>query len=73
MNLVSETTFRLLLSAVTGGLATGWVIYDLVALRRLQAANARDPIVADKRFGHTMGIVIEILAIVGTLRFNGVL
>lgn len=72
MNLVSDTTFRLLLSAMTGGPAAVWLIYDLVALGRWRA-DPRDPRVADKRFGHTMGLVIEIVAIIGTLRFNGVL
>jgi hypothetical protein len=72
MNLVSETTFRLLLSAMTGGLAAVWLIYDLMSLARLRA-DPRVPRVADKQFGHTMGVVIEILAIIGTLRFNGVL
>jgi hypothetical protein len=73
MTIVSDAAFRFLLSAATGGVAGAWVIHDLVLLARLRGADRRDPLVADKRFGYAMGIVIGVLGIVGTLRFNGVL
>jgi hypothetical protein len=73
MTLVSDTTFRLLLSAITGGVAGVWIIHDLVLIARLRGADRRDPLVADKRFGYAMGIVIGMIGVIGTLRFNGVL
>jgi hypothetical protein len=90
MNLVSESLFRLLLSAVTGGVAALWILHDVVLLARLRGARRRDPIelrsredqddgrerdalVADQRFGYAMGVVIGVLGVIGTLRFNGVL
>ena len=73
MNLVSDHTFRLLLSVITGGIAGLWGIHDIVFLARLRGANHRDPLVGDKRFGYAMGIVIGTIGVVGTLRFNGVL
>jgi len=73
MNLVSDQVFRLLLSAVTGGVAAVWVIHDLVLIARLRGADRRDPLVADKRFGYAMGVVIGMIGVIGTLRFNGVL
>ncbi|HSR97952.1 MAG TPA: hypothetical protein VLM79_12920 [Kofleriaceae bacterium] len=73
MNLVSDHVFRLLLSAVTGGVAAVWVIHDLVLIARLRGADRRDPLVADKRFGYGMGVVIGMIGVIGTLRFNGVL
>ena len=65
--------FRLLLSLITGVVAGAWTIHDLVLIARLRGADRRDPLVADKRFGYAMGIVIGIIGVVGTLRFNGVL
>jgi hypothetical protein len=73
VTLVSDTVFRLLLSAITGGVAGVWIIHDLVLIARLRGADRRDPRVADKRFGYAMGIVIGMIGVIGTLRFNGVL
>jgi len=73
MTLVSDSVFRWFLSAITGGVAAVWVIHDLVLIARLRGADRRDPLVADKRFGYAMGIVIGMIGVIGTLRFNGVL
>jgi hypothetical protein len=66
-------TFRLLLSLITGVVAGAWTVHDLVLIARLRGKGHRDPLVADQRFGYAMGIVIGVIGIVGTLRFNGVL
>ena len=73
MTLVSDTVFRWFLSAITGGVAGLWLIHDVVLIARLRGAGRRDPLVADKRFGYAMGIVIGTIGVIGTLRFNGVL
>ena len=73
MNLVSDTTFQLLLSVITGGVGGAWAIHDVVFIARLRGADRRDPLVADQWFGYVMGIVIGMIGVVGTLRFNGVL
>jgi hypothetical protein len=73
MTLVSVGVFRFVLSLVTGGVAAVWVVHDLVLIARLRGADRRDPLVADKRFGYAMGIVIGMIGVIGTLRFNGVL
>lgn len=73
MTLFSDSTFRLLLSVITGGFAGIWVIHDLLFIARLRGADRRDPLVRDQGFGYVMGIVIGIIGVVGTLRFNGVL
>jgi hypothetical protein len=44
-----------------------------VFLARLRGANRRDPLVGDQRFGYAMGIIIGMIGVVGTLRYNGVL
>jgi hypothetical protein len=73
VTLVSDPAFRLFLSAITGGVAAVWIVHDLVLIARLRGADRRDPLVADKRFGYAMGIVIGVIGVIGTLRFNGVL
>ena len=73
MTELPDGIFRLLLSLLTGGLAGAWLIHDLLFLARLRRADPRDPLVADQRFGYAMGIVIGIVGLVGTLRFNGVI
>lgn len=73
MTLVSDGVFRFLLSLVTGGVAAVWVLHDLVLIARLRSAGRGDPLVADKRFGYAMGIVIGMIGVLGTLRFNGVI
>lgn len=72
MTLMSDWAFRLALSLITGGLASVWLIHDLVLLARLRG-KGRDPLLGDKRFGYAMGIVIGMIGVIGTLRFNGVL
>jgi len=73
MTLVSDPVFRLLLSAITGGVAAVWVVHDLVLIARLRGKDRRDPLVGDKLFGYSMGIVIGMIGIIGTLRYNGVI
>jgi hypothetical protein len=73
MTLVSDSTFKLLLSVITGGVGGAWAIHDLLFIARLRGADRREPLVADQRFGYVMGILIGIIGVVGTLRFNGVL
>jgi hypothetical protein len=72
MTLISDPAFRAILSAVTGGVGAVWVIHDIVLLAKLRGVR-RGPLVGDKRFGYAMGIVIGMVGVVGTLRFNGVL
>ncbi|TMQ25754.1 MAG: hypothetical protein E6J90_05380 [Deltaproteobacteria bacterium] len=72
MTELSATVFRALLSLVTGGVAAVWLVHDLVLITRLRGADRRDPRIADRRFGYVIGIVIGVIGIVGTLRFNGV-
>ena len=70
--LMAPDTFKLCLSLLTGVVAAMWVFYDGFNLLRLRNADKRDPIVRDKMFGYFVGMVIGILGVVGTLRFNDV-
>ncbi len=71
--LVSPAVFKAIVSILTGGLAGTWVVHDILFISRLKGADRRDPLVRDKLFGYSMGILIGVLGVVGTLRFNGVL
>jgi hypothetical protein len=70
--LISESTFRLLITIGTGGLGVVWVVHDVLFLSRLRGKDLRDPLLRDQRFGYVMGIVIAVIGVVGMLRFNGV-
>lgn len=73
MTELPDGVFRLLLSVITGGLAAIWLVHDAVLLARLRGADRGDPRVGDQRFGYLVGMVIGVIGIVGTLRFNGLL
>lgn len=70
--LVSETVFRWILTALVGGLATTWLVYDSINLIRTRNADRSDPIVGDKRFGYMIGIAIGIIGVIGSLTYHGV-
>lgn len=75
MTELPDGVFRFLISLFTGGFSGAWVIHDLLFLarvRRHRRAGRRDPLIADQVFGYVMGIVIGVVGVVGTLRFNGV-
>jgi hypothetical protein len=74
MTELPDGVFRLFISLFTGVVAGAWLVHDLVLLARIprQRAGRRDPRVGDQVFGYVMGIVIGVIGLVGTLRFNGV-
>lgn len=71
--LVSSDVFRGFLSVLTGGVAGIWGVVDAIRFVRLRGADGRDPIVHDKRFGYGIGVLVGVIGVVGTLRFNGVM
>jgi hypothetical protein len=71
--LVSPAVFKAVVSILTGGLAGTWFVHDIIFLARLRNSDRKDPLVRDKMFGYSMGILIGVVGVVGTLRFNGVL
>jgi len=44
----------------------------LARVARQRGTGRRDPLVGDQMFGYAIGIVIGVIGLVGTLRFNGV-
>lgn len=70
--LVSHETFRWILTGLTGGLSSTWLIYDSYNLIRTRRADRRDPTVRDKRFGYVIGIVVGAIGIIGCLRYHHV-
>lgn len=75
MTELPDGVFRALISVFTGGFAGAWLIHDLLFLARAarRRRNRRgDRLVADQMFGYVVGIVIGVVGLVGTLRFNGV-
>jgi hypothetical protein len=68
--LVSATTFTWILTALTGGLAGFWLVYDSWSLVRSRTVDRTDAIVRDKVFGYMMGIVIGALGVAGVLKHH---
>ena len=71
--IVSYETFRWIITVLTGGLASTWVVYDSLNLYRSRNLDRRDPLVHDKRFGYVMGILIGIVGVIGCLRYHDLL
>jgi len=71
--LVSWTAFEWFVTAVTGGVAGAWFVYDAINLVRVRGADGRDPLVRDRRFGYVVGMVIGLVGVVGCLRFHDVM
>lgn len=73
MKLMSDDAFRIALSLVTGGVAGLWAIHDFIFIARLRGRNWRDPLITDQLFGYVIGIIIGVVGVLGTLRFNDVI
>ncbi len=70
---MSASTFAWFLTALTGGLAGTWLVYDAVNLVRTRKADRSDPIVRDKHFGYVIGMTIGVVGVFGCLKFQGVI
>jgi len=73
MTIVSDAAFRWFLTALTGGLAGSWFIYDTFNLIRTRNHDRSSAVMRDKHFGYVIGMVIGVIGVVGCLRFHGVL
>ncbi len=71
--LMSAGAFKWFLTALTGGLAGSWAIYDTINLIRIRRADRKDPLVRDKIFGYFVGIAIGVIGVIGCLRFHDVM
>lgn len=73
MNVMSPRAFDWFITAVTGGVAAAWFVYDAINLARARSADGGDAKVRDRRFGYVMGMIIGALGVIGVLRYHGVL
>jgi hypothetical protein len=72
VNLVSPTVFDWIITAITGGVAGAWLVYDAINLWRARGLDRADAKVRDRHFGYVMGMVIGVLGVLGTLHYHGV-
>jgi hypothetical protein len=70
--LVSDSVFRVIITAATGGFSAIWVVHDLLFLSRLRGKDMSDPLIRDQRFGYVMGVIMGLIGVFGMLRYNGV-
>jgi hypothetical protein len=65
--IVPEQYFLWFISTMVAGLAVGWMIVDIVRLRRA-LAEGKDA--HDRIFGSIMGLVMAILGLIGVLKHH---
>src|SRR2546421_522677 len=58
MNIVSDEAFKWFLTALTGGLAGSWLVYDAFNLWRTPAADRGDPVLGGQPFGQFVWMVV---------------
>jgi uncharacterized membrane protein len=73
VNLISDNAFRWVLTCLTGGFASAWIIVDSINIVRHRHEDSRDPLVADRKFAYWIGLSVAVVGLIGTLRFNGVM
>ena len=71
--ILSADGFKWFLTLITGIVATLWFLYDSINLIRTRKLERSDAVVRDKHFGYVMGILIGLVGMYGSLRFQGVL
>ena len=70
--ILSPDAWHWFLTLITGVVAGAWFIYDSINLVRTRHLDRSVAVNRDKHFGYVMGIVIGIVGVWGTLRYNGV-
>ncbi|HUJ59312.1 MAG TPA: hypothetical protein VLX92_12490 [Kofleriaceae bacterium] len=70
MTILSARGFDWFITAVVGGTAAAWLVYDAINLARARRADRRDPIVRDRHFGYVMGMIIGLIGVIGVLRHH---
>ena len=73
MNVMSPIAFKWFVSALVAGVTGTWFVYDLLKLWWLRRADRKDPVVRDKHFGYSLGVVVCAIGLIGVLKFHGVL
>jgi hypothetical protein len=68
-NPMSDFTFAVFLTIVTGGVSLVWFFFDLRNLLRVRALDTTNPSIRDRRFGYSMGLVIATIGIAGSAKY----
>jgi len=70
---LSQHTFDIILTMLVVCVCAPWLIYEIRNLSRALKQDGSDPVVRDRRFGYSIGILIAVVGIYGSLKYNGVL
>lgn len=74
--IISEVAFNWFITLLTALIAGTWLFYDAYKVFKLRKADKNDPMVHDKRFGYSIGVLIGIIGVSGSaafiLKFHGV-
>ena len=63
------TAFYAFMTATTGGVSAIWFAFDLRNLVRARSLDGSDPVVRDRKFGYSMGLVIAMIGMLGSAKF----
>lgn len=69
MTFTSHANYMLFCCLLTGLAAAYWIVIDSVRLRRALREDRSDPVVRDKIFGSTIGLVIGAIGVFGSLNY----
>lgn len=66
---MSSWAFHVFMTIVTGGVSAIWFAFDLRNLLRTRALDRANPVVRDRKFGYSMGLVIATIGVLGSTLF----
>lgn len=69
---MSANAFYWFITFCVGGLGALWFVYDGINLARSLKLDRADPVVRDRHFGYTMGMLMGLIGFVGALKLHGV-
>lgn len=66
---LSFTAFYAFMTITTGGVSAVWFAVDLRNLLRTRALDGANPVVRDRKFGYSIGLVIATIGMLGSTLF----
>ncbi|HEY6035653.1 MAG TPA: hypothetical protein VIV58_15370 [Kofleriaceae bacterium] len=66
---LSYNAFYAFMTITTGGVSAVWFAFDLRNLLRTRRLDGSNPVVRDRKFGYSIGLVIATIGMLGSAKF----